>query len=133
MSARRPRNATRATRQGIELALAVPVVVTHRMSRLVTAGPTPSARDRREFERMSAEKVAAFCESWNAMWMAASSAYLRAWFSWTPWTPFTFNASHRSRQRKAALGVLTAGLAPVHRRAVANARRLGRIRADALR
>lgn len=127
MSARRPHNATRATRQAIELALAVPVVVSHRMSRLATAGPTPSARDRREFERMSAEKIAAFYESWNAMWMAAFSTYLRAWFSWTPWTAFTSNASHRSRQRKAALGVLTAGFAPVHRRAVANARRLGRI------
>ena len=128
MSARRRDNATRATRQAIELALAVPVVVSHRMSRLAASAPTPSARDRREFERMSAEKVAAFYESWNAMWMAASSAYLRAWFSCTPWTPFTSSASNRSRQRNAALGVLTAGLAPVHRRAVANARRLGRVR-----
>ena len=133
MSARRPRNATRATRQAIEIAVAAPIVVAHRMSRLATAGPTPSARDRREFERMSAEKVAAFHESWNAMWMAACSAYLRAWFSWTPWSAFSSSASHRSRQRKAALGVLTAGLAPVHRRAVANARRLNRIRSAALR
>ena len=128
MSARRPHNATRATRQAIELAVAAPIVVAHRMSRLATAGPTPSARDRREFERMSTEKVAAFYESWNAMVMAAFSAYLRAWLAWTPWTRRSSNASHRSRQRKAALSVLTAGLAPVHRRAVANARRLGRIR-----
>lgn len=132
MSIRRRGNATRATRQAIELALAVPVVVSHRMSRLATAGPTPSTRDRREFERMSAEKVAAFYESWHAMWMAAFTAYVRAWFSWPPWTPFTSKASHRSHRRKAALGVLTAGLAPVHRRAVANARRLGRVRSNAL-
>jgi len=130
---RRRDKATRATRQAIELGFAVPVVVAHRMSRLATAGPTPSMRDRREFQRMSAEKVAAFHESWNAMWLAASSEYLRAWFSWAAWIPFTSMASRRSSPRKAALSILTAGLTPVHRRAVANARRLGRVRSRTLR
>ena len=53
--------------QLFDLGLAVPQVLMHRMTRMALAGSRPSARDRREFERMSAEKVAAFYESWSAM------------------------------------------------------------------
>ncbi len=50
-----------------ELALAVPQVVAHRLLRMAHAGPHLSARDRKEFARMIAEKNSAFGESWNAM------------------------------------------------------------------
>ena len=57
-----------------ELAWAVPWVVPHRMARMALAGAPPSARDRREFQLMGAEKLAVFQESWLNM----SFATLRA-------------------------------------------------------
>src|SRR4029078_9027399 len=50
-----------------ELAFAVPQVVAHRLLRMAHAGPHLSARARKEFARMIAEKHSAFGESWNAM------------------------------------------------------------------
>ncbi|MFT3816422.1 MAG: GNAT family N-acetyltransferase [Rubrivivax sp.] len=55
-----------------EMAVAVPQVVGHRVACMTLAGPAPSARDRREFERMVDEKAVAFAQSWQAM-------FLRAW------------------------------------------------------
>ena len=116
-----------------EMAIAVPQVMAHRLTRLARAGPTPSARDRREFDLMSAEKTAAFSESWAAMWMQACVAQQRLAFGWlrsSGW-PFVFMqrlpsaATSRAQLTRAGLGVLGKGLAPVHRRAVANAKRLG--------
>ena len=45
-----------------ELAFAAPQVVAHRVTRMAIAGPSLSERDRKEFERMGAEKTAAFSE-----------------------------------------------------------------------
>ena len=67
MATRRTRKTPSIARQAAELAVAVPQVIAHRLTRLALAGPAPSARDRREFQRMGAEKAAAFAESWNAM------------------------------------------------------------------
>ena len=50
-----------------ELALAVPQVVAHRLTRMAIAGPKLSKRDQKEFQRMVAEKKNAFTESWIAM------------------------------------------------------------------
>jgi hypothetical protein len=58
-----------------ELSLAAPQVVAQRVTRMMTAGPNPSARDQQEFMRMGNEKVVAFYESWMAMWGEAYSAY----------------------------------------------------------
>lgn len=115
-----------------ELALAVPQVVAHRVTRMAIAGPTPSARDQKEFSRMVAEKNAAFGESWNAMaWQAvrANQALALSLFQafWSPWLrrqPAT--GALAALLQNAALDVLGKGLAPVHRKAVANATRLGR-------
>lgn len=108
---RRPLPAIRAA----ELAVAVPQVVAHRLARMATAGPWPGARDRREFSRMGSEKVAAFHESWSAMWLNAwraqmqfAMAMLQGW-----WWPAR---------------IVDQGLKPVHRRAVANARRLAALK-----
>ena len=118
-----------------ELALAVPQVVAHRLLRMAQAGPHLSARDRKEFARMVAEKHSAFGESWNAMALqtlqsqrafAAALGLAAAPVRSTRGRPAA-NALAAQFQ-EATLAVLGKGLAPVHRRAVANAKRLARTR-----
>ncbi len=131
MATHRTRKAPPIARQAAELAVAVPQVIAHRLSRLALAGPAPSARDRREFQRMGAEKAAAFAESWNAMArqtleanQTLASSFLRALGA-----PARAQASAQSATRqvgRAVTAIVQAGLAPVHRRAVANAKRLSR-------
>ena len=106
-----------------EVAFAAPQVIAHRTGRMV--GANPSARDRREMNRMVTEKTAALSEAWWAMSMQAmrvnlafSSSFLRSPF--TPLSP--------ARASAAIVSVFGAGFAPVHRRAVANAKRLARVR-----
>jgi len=118
-----------------ELAFAVPQVVAHRLLRMAHAGPHLSARDRKEFARMIAEKHSAFGESWNAM--AVQSLASQRAFAAALALAATPTRSARSgpaahalaaELQHAALAVLGKGLAPVHRRAVANAKRLARTR-----
>lgn len=116
-----------------ELAVAVPQVVAHRVTRMAIAGPTPSARDRKEFERMVAEKKVAFTQAWQAMAsevVLANQALAQSALR-TIWTPTNWGkpavADEFARQMQGAtLGVLGKGLAPVHRKAVSNAKRLAR-------
>lgn len=142
MKRNRTRRAANVALQTAELMMAAPQVVAHRVGRLAAAGHTPSARDRREFHRMGAEKVAAFQESWAAMGMHAwrqqaqfAQALMGLWTTWmraagNPMHPTALAAGAQALGRSAshlhhlALGVAGEGLAPVHRRAVANARRL---------
>ena len=134
MSARRNRKALTLARKSAELAVAVPVVVAHRVARMARAGSPPNARDRREFTRMGTEKLMAFNESWMAMWAQSmriqqeiSVAMWRSW--WSVWTnPRLQNALPEVHAPWAALRVMAKGMAPVHRRTTANARRLGRTR-----
>ena len=115
-----------------ELAFAVPQVVAHRVTRMATSGPKLSARDRKEFELMVAEKNAAFGESWNAMAVQAvlanqalAASFFRALLDVARGkTPSA--ARSATQLQRAALGVLGKGFAPVHRKAVANAKRLRR-------
>lgn len=85
--------------QVVEIAWSAPVVIAYRTARMVTGGWPPSARDRREYQRMVLEKVEAVGE---AVAVAVT-------------TPPTDTA--------AAVGKV---IAPVHRRVVANRRRLAR-------
>lgn len=115
-----------------ELAFAVPPVMAHRIARMALAGATPSPRDQREFTLMSAEKTAAFQQSWLAMglqlWRAQQQFAVFWWRAClSPWGPPSAQAIGTHLQ-SAALGVLGQGLAPVHRTAVANAKRLSRTR-----
>ncbi|MFD2837766.1 hypothetical protein ACFS3C_18085 [Azotobacter vinelandii] len=55
--ARARRRTNRASKQVVELAMAVPLVVAQRMARMAMAGTAPTARDRREFQLMGAEKA----------------------------------------------------------------------------
>jgi hypothetical protein len=50
-----------------EIMLASGQVIGHRTNRMVLAGPTPNARDQREFALMGQEKIAAAAESAHAM------------------------------------------------------------------
>ena len=87
-----------------ELALIAPQIIALRSLRM---------HDPREMQRMRTEKVLAFWESAAAMGLQMAKANWSLWM--TPW------------QVAAASGkVLEKGLAPVHRRAKANARRLRR-------
>jgi hypothetical protein len=122
--------------QALGLSLAVPQVIAHRVGRMATAGPHPSARDRKEFKQMGAEKTAAFYESWAAMGLAAmKSQQQMAASMWraaamAPWSmarPTSLLPTSNTLARH-ALGVLSQGMAPVQRRAVSNAKRLGRIK-----
>ena len=90
MSSRRTRKPKPFAAQAAELAMAVPQVIAHRVTRMAIAGPAPVARDRREFQRMSAEELAAFNESWNAMAQQALCANQQLAMSfmqalWLPW------------------------------------------------
>lgn len=132
MSTRRNRRTRSLAIQTAELAVAVPQVVAHRVTRMAMAGATPSAGERREIHRMGAEKLAAFGESWQAMALQTLRAnqQFALWFMrslWYPWFGARPSVRAASRQlNSAALGILAKGMAPVHRRAVANAKRLRR-------
>ena len=140
MAVRRGRSSRALQAKAAELALAVPQVVAHRLARLATAGASPTLRDRKEFARMVAEKHDAFGESWAAMAQQAwrSQHSFAAALTRTALTPATLRrgpAAHafalQLHMQQAALAMFGKGLAPVHRRAVANAKRLGRIRKKA--
>lgn len=123
---------TALTRKSGELAAAASQVVAHRVTRMVLAGPLPSERDRTEFKRMVEEKKQAFTESWLAMTtqtlLAQQALATTAWRSWCyPWldggaTPGALAA----QMQQAGMGVMSKALAPVHRTAMANARRLSK-------
>ena len=81
---------------------------------------------------MVAEKNAAFGESWQAMSaqaalanQALAASFFKSFLSVARGKKPSAMAS-AAQLHKAALGVLGKGFAPVHRKAVANARRLGR-------
>jgi len=130
MSLRSSRKTKSILTKSTELALAVPLVVAHRSARMAQAGSTPTARDLKEFNRMVAEKGTAFAQAWQAMAMqtlvanqAMAASFVRSF--WSPRGKVT-PAKVAARLHGAALGVLGKGLAPVHRKATANARRLAR-------
>jgi hypothetical protein len=132
MPSRPARKTKSVAAKAAELAVAVPQVVAHRVARMAIAGPTLSARDRKEFERMVAEKHTAFSEAWQAMAtqsvranQALAASLMRSALSSSPADKPT-PAKVAAQMHEAALGVLGSGLAPVHRKAVANAKRLAR-------
>ena len=111
------RNSPHLARQASELAIAVPQVVAHRLTRMALAGPWPNARDQREFHGMGQEKVHAFWQSWFAMGWAMVEATQKAWLAMLQGARVPLLDVHH---------VMARGMAPVHRKATANARRLAR-------
>jgi hypothetical protein len=120
------------SKKSSELAAAATQVVAHRVTRMVLAGPMPSKRDRIEFQRMVDEKKQAFTESWLAMTtqsLLANQALLTtAWNTlYHPWlgggaTP----GAMATQMQNAGFGVINKAMAPVHRTAMANAKRLAK-------
>ena len=134
MTSRSPRKAKSLATKAAELAVAVPQVMAHRLTRMSIAGPKISARDRKEFDLMMNEKKTAFAEAWQAM--AAQSlranqtlatSFFRSVWSLSPRSKPTAAKVLRQMQT-AALGVFGKGLAPIHKKAVANAKRLAKTR-----
>ena len=134
MAIRRPPRAHSLFTKAAELAVAVPQVVAHRVTRMAIAGPAPSKRDRKEFELMVAEKKLAFSQSWGAMatQVLRANRVLAASLVRSAWSPAALTrpsaTAVAAKFQAAALGVLGKGMAPVHRKAVANAKRLARMK-----
>ena len=131
MPTHRPRKSSSLATKLVELSIAAPQVVAHRVARMAIPGQTLSERDKKEFDLMFAEKKLAFGQSWNAMaaqTVRANQALALSLFTsfWSPTGRKASAGAVASQIQRAAVGVLTKGVAPVHRKAVANAKRLAR-------
>jgi hypothetical protein len=115
------------------MAVAAPQVVAHRLTRMALAGPVLSPRDRKEFTVMVREKQLAFAQGWvgactelfrvnQAFALSAASSL------WSLKSPLS-QAQASTRQVQTAMSsVGNKFLGPVHRKAVANAKRLAKTR-----
>ncbi|MEO8672468.1 MAG: polyhydroxyalkanoate granule-associated phasin [Tahibacter sp.] len=133
MPSRRSRKSADIARQFGDLSIAVPQVVSKRLARMALAGANPTARDKKELQQMIAEKNAAFVASWTAMTheaMRANAALAQSWFAacWGLSSRGTSPMTALAALQDATLGVVAKGIAPVRRKAVANAKRLSRSR-----
>lgn len=129
------KTATRVSAKASELSVAAPQVVAHRMARMFSAGAVPNARDQREFMRMGTEKLEAFVESWGAMSAQAMQAQQQMALSLVqtlcnPWLwaagPIEPLQQLHHQAQHSMLNLIEQGVDPLHRRAVANAKRLNR-------
>ncbi|RZL11936.1 MAG: hypothetical protein EOP40_00530 [Rubrivivax sp.] len=134
-----------------EMMMASGQVIGHRVERMGRAGATPSARDVKEFTLMGQEKLEAAAESaqamslfwWQAQQQAGAKAFEQMLGMGTAWwsmagggagarSPLTWSKAWGDPWKQAAqwsqssTGLLNKGLQPIHSRATANARRLGR-------
>jgi hypothetical protein len=128
------RNANAVAAKLMALSFAVPPVVAHRTARMALAGAHPSARDRKEFNGMVAEKQTAFTQAGMAM-AAQAMRSQQAWMSslaagmWAPWTMRSMSPlAAMQRVQEASLAIANQGLAPLQRKATANSKRLRRTR-----
>jgi len=100
---------------------------------MAIAGPTPSARDRRELHLMVAEKIAGFGEARNAMVLQSIRAnqtlaisLYRVFWTPSPRRRALLTTAVAGQLQSAALDIFDKGLAPIHRKVVGNAKRLAR-------
>jgi hypothetical protein len=135
-----------------EMWVASAQVISHRTARMASAGPTPSARDLQEFTRMGQEKVDAATESGRAMaahlltmnlqfgvrafkhMVTGTEAFMALAASRNFGESITRHANlaemlsrsaaMASEYSRSAARLAGRGLAPIHARATANARRL---------
>ncbi len=127
---RRRKKVASLSRMTTELSVAVPMVVAHRTTRMMLAGPFPSQRDQQEFMLMVSEKPLAFGQAWWVMTirsMLASQGVLESMLhlAWSPWIPGALSPkASAERLGEAVLDVAIGGLTPVHRKVVENSRRL---------
>ena|SRR3982751_2479199 len=122
-NAKRTRQATSTAVKLVELGVAAPQVIAHRLTRMVLAGPTISARDRKEFTGMVMEKQAAVAQAWTGMF--AEGVRLQQQLALSLFTGAT-PRQHAAWAKSAASRMASSGLEPFHRKAVANSKRLAR-------
>ena len=122
-NSKRSRQATSTAVKLAELGVAAPQVIAHRLTRMALAGPTISARDRKEFTGMVAEKQAAVAQAWTGVF--AEGVRLQQQLALSLFTGAT-PRQHAALANNAASRIVSTGLAPIHRKAIANAKRLAR-------
>jgi len=138
----------------LEMMLASAQVIGHRTGRMALAGPVPNARDRREFALMGQEKIEAGAQSAQAMvahmmtlgqpWGALafrhllqnSAAFMSLASSRTPSQLIARQAALARTLGQSAISMADVsknatklayrGLKPIHAKATANAKRLGK-------
>lgn len=117
-----------------ELAAAVPTVITHRMAMMLTSGLNPTVAENREFSRMWSEKASAFSESNTGMWwqgLRYQQALLlnltKFWLSANS-SPQTLTSNMLRSHALAQEEVLKQGLRPLRKSAMANAKRLNKLK-----
>lgn len=138
-------------RQSAELALAAPQVIGLRVAGMLAGGLTPDAHTRREYAHMGIEKAIAAQQSLAAMswqlfqlqqewalqamtqWMrlftapalgTAGAQHALASYPGLPWLPAAALGAPAVDLQQALVRIAQHGLAPIHRRATANLRRL---------
>ena len=102
MATRRTRTSKSLTAKSMELALAVPQVFAHRVTRMALAGPKLSDRDRKEFQIMVTEKQAVFAQAWTDMAVHAFLAHQAFTVSMLRFflTPFSYQKPSRHWPRR---------------------------------
>lgn len=127
------RHHTDTARKLTELSMAVPQVVSHRLTRMALSGTSPKASDQREFNTMVTEKQQAFVQSWWAMGFEAirqqHSLALTLAQGLSPRAaanPMAAGQRALAQMLDGPMRVAHQGLKPVHQKAMANAKRLGR-------
>ena len=138
----------------LEMMLASAQVIGHRTGRMAMAGPAPNARDRREFALMGQEKIEAGAQSaqataahmmsmsqpWGALafrhLLRNSAAFMSLASSRTPSQLIARQAALARAVAQSAISMADVsksatklahrGLKPIHAKATANARRLGK-------
>jgi predicted Co/Zn/Cd cation transporter (cation efflux family) len=119
----------RLGRQLAEINAVVPGIVSRRVMQFAWAGTNPSRSDRKEMSRMAAEKWQAASQSAMAMTAFAMEQQMQVaqsfWQAiWAPW--MGMSADYGRPVANPVASLLNAGIAPYHRIATANARRLGK-------
>jgi hypothetical protein len=113
-----------------EICATAPMVIGYRLAGMALAGSQPKARDRREASRMGQEKLDAWYEATLATGQRLFEANLAltGMFWRHVWGGAVAPVTLTSRMAGLGQGLLTDSLTPVHRRVVANQRRLSRSR-----
>ena len=103
----------------LDISKAAPQVINHRLTRMALSGPVLSHRDQQEFTRMVVEKQVAFSQAWLNMGSEMFKLQQQLCLAWVR-NPWTWSAKLPAATDRAA----AKSLAPIRKKAVANARRL---------
>lgn len=97
----------------LDISMAAPQVINHRLTRMALSGPVLSARDQKEFTRMVVEKQVAFSQAWLTMGAEMFKVQQQLCLAWmrNPWTM-------GQKLPVAADKVAARSLAPIRRKAV---------------